>query len=157
MTFELEVESLEDLERQVQQLFDDLRVPVQRSMAYRLQDITQSNFGAGEGEDRPEPWQQLSWNYAQRFHGGILTPTETLTGDMRDSIQVEDTNPEFSRVFSDLDYAPIQQWGGGEWNTPARPFFPIVGDQTTGVLTQYTETELHLAAEEAIAEYVRSL
>jgi phage gpG-like protein len=157
VTYTLEVESLDRLEEQLAEFVESLRVPVQDAMARTLQDITQANFGPGEGEDRPERWQPLSQGYAKAAHGGDTTPTEILTQDLKDSIQVESDDPDHARVFSDIDYAPIQQWGGGEWNTPARPFFPIIGDQDTGVLTPYTEEQIRLAAEQAIEDHLNRL
>lgn len=155
MTLTLQVESLDGLGEALTAWAEGLRVPVQDAMATRLQDIVQSNFGPGEGEDRPTPWQKLSQGYAKAAHGGDTTPTEILTGDMRDSIQVESGNPEFSRVFTNIDYASIQQWGGGDWDTPARPFFPLVGDENSAQLTEYSQAEIRAAAEEAVAERLK--
>jgi phage gpG-like protein len=150
MTLTLQVDSLEGFGESLRAWAEGLRIPVQEAMANRLQDITQGNFGDGDGIDRPFPWQKLSRGYADKAHGGDTTPTEVLLGDLHDSIQVDASNPEFSRVFSDLDYAPIQQWGGGDWNIPARPFFPLIGDETSAVLTPYAEAEVRQAAMEAI-------
>jgi phage gpG-like protein len=155
MTVTIQVGSLDALGSALMELANGLRVPVQDAMAETLQSIVQSNFGVGEGEDRPEPWQPLSQGYAKAAHGGDTTPTEILSGDMKDSIQVETGNPEYARVFTNCEYAAIQQWGGGEWNTPARPFFPIIGDRNTGTLTQHTQDELRQSAEEAIARHIK--
>jgi len=130
-----------------------MRVPVQSEMANRLQDITQNNFGY-EGEDRPIPWQPLSPRYAVVAHGGDTTPTEILSGDLKDSIRVESSNPEFARVFTDLDYSATQQWGGGEWNIPARPFFPIWPEQNPQI-TEHTAREIQNAAEEEVYRQAR--
>lgn len=156
MTFTLEVESLDTLERQLIEFAESLRVPAQDAMARTLQDIISANFGPGEGEDRPERWQPLSQGYAKTAHGGDTTPTEILLGDLKDSIQVESDDPDHARVFTNNEYAAIQQWGGGEWNTPARPFFPIIGSQESGTVTPYTEQQIRLAAEEAIEELLRN-
>lgn len=155
MNFTLEADFSATFSADLLRWAESLRVPVQDAMAETLQSIVQSNFGVGEGEDRPEPWQPLSQGYAKAAHGGDTTPTEILSGDMKDSIQVETGNPEYARVFTNCEYAAIQQWGGGEWNTPARPFFPIVGDQNTGTLTQHTQDELRQSAEEAIARHIK--
>lgn len=154
MNLTLEIGSLEGFSQSLLQWAESLRQPVQSAMAARLQDITQSNFGAGDGEDRPAPWQPLSQGYAKAAHAGDTTPTEILSGDMRDSIHVDDDSAEFARVFTDLEYAPEQQWGGGEWNTPARPFFPLIGDESSAVLTEHSASEIRLAAEQAIADHL---
>jgi len=154
MTFTLQADSLGTSGESLLRWAESLRVPVQQEMAARLQDITQNNFGL-DGEDRPSEWQPLSIGYARTAHGGDTTPKEILSGDMLDSIRVEDTSPEFARVFTDMDYAATQQWGGGEWNTPARPFFPLFGSEDSPELTPYSEAEVWTAAREEVDRQTR--
>jgi phage gpG-like protein len=153
----LELDSLSGLD-DLEQWAEKLRGPVQNAMAIRLSDIVLLNFG-DDGVDRPIPWEPLGPLYAVKYHDGDRTPREVLTGDLQASIDVELGNPEYSRVFSSVEYAAAQQWGSTWGNTviPPRPFFPLVGDENHADLTPYSESEVRAAAEQAIADAIQSL
>ena len=125
-----------------QALMDEVRLGCQAAMAYRFASIVNQNFGFS-GEDRPEDWKPLSYQYAKEFHDGNRIPTLQLTGDLQQSIQIEDNNPEAATVWTDCPYAVKHQYGDESTNLPARPFFPIVGDS----LTAYAEAECVAAAQ----------
>lgn len=132
---------------------ESLRIPAQDAMAIRLTDIVLQNFG-DTGIDRPTPWPRLGASYALQAHDGDRTPREILTGDLLASINVELGNPEYARAFTDCEYSGDQQWGS-VWHgaaIPARPFFPLVGDENTAQLTPYAESEVRDAALQAIME-----
>ncbi len=150
MSLSISPSSLTDIADELLRAGEAMKVAAQDAMAVRLKNIVLNNFGPGLGEDRPEEWPLLGTGYANEFHDGDRTPTEILNGDMRASIQVELGNPEFSRVYTDCPYAGIQQWGGGEWATPPRPFFPITGTPDNFELTPYAKNELLESARNAI-------
>ena len=133
-----------DLAEQVQAKFEEVRVPIQAAMANRFASIVHNNFGQ-EGEDRPTQWPMLSRNYANAFHDGSRIPTETLSGDLQSSIQIDETNPDAAVVWTDCPYAAEQQ--NGSAHVPARPFFPIIGVGSGASLTPYTLDQVMRAAE----------
>ena len=138
-------EELQDFARLI---VSDLKQKVQSAGAFRFAEISFNNFGFS-GEDRPEVWPILSASYAKEFHGGQRIPTLQLTGALQESISIEST-PEMAVVFSDNEYALDHQEGNESTNLPARPFFPIVGEQ----ITPYAEAQCLDAAQ---AELDRSL
>jgi phage gpG-like protein len=152
MTFELDISSM-DLAEQVQARFEEVRVPIQAAMANRFASIVNHKFGQ-EGEDRPWTWQPLTRNYADTHHGGNRIPTETLTGDLQASIQIDEMNPDHASVWTDCPYAAEQQWG--TQFVPARPFFPLIG---TGMddaeLTPYALDQVMRAAENEAERLLR--
>lgn len=117
---------------------------IQNAMAIPIADICFNNFGY-EGQDRPQPWHALSPNYAKEFHDGDQTPTLELSGDLKASIQIQPSNGEYARVFTDNDYALSHQWGI-EGKLYARPFFPLIGDENSSELTPFAEAEAIAAA-----------
>ncbi len=119
-------------------------VKIQNSMAIPLGDIVMNNFGY-EGQDRPLPWPVLGSKYALEFHGGDRTPTLELSGDLKAATKIQPSNGEYARVYNDSDYAALHQWGvPGKLH--ARPFFPLVGDETNSTLTPFAESEIMSAA-----------
>ena len=135
MTFELDISSM-NLAEQIQAKFEEVRVPIQAAMANRFASIVHNNFGF-EGEDRPKSWPSLSFDYAQHYHRGVDVPTEILSGDMMNSVRIEENNPDAASVFVDpsIEYAASQQ--------ATRPFFPMLGGQ----LTPYAIDEVTRAAQ----------
>ena len=123
MTFELDISSM-DLAEAIQAKFEEVRVPIQAAMANRFASIVHNNFGF-DGEDRPKVWPTLSFEYAKKYHKGVDIPTEILSGDMMNSVRIEENNPEFASVFVDpsIEYAAEQQ--------KTRPFFPVLNGQLT--------------------------
>ena len=136
MTFELDISSM-NLGEAIQAKFDEVRVPIQAAMANRFASIVHNNFGF-EGEDRPRNWPLLSFDYARKFHKGVDTPTEILSGDMMNSVRIDENNPDAASVFVDpsIEYAAEQQG--------MRPFFPM---DVTGELTPYAKDEVIRAAQ----------
>lgn len=154
MRLVLEVESLDGLEAKLLAWAESVKIPVQEAMATTLRAITIYNFGA-EGVARTDEWSPLSFGYAQVFHEGDRTPTLVLKGELRNSIEIDASDPDHSRVFTNNPYAAIHQFGlvnedGIEM--AARPFFPIEGNQESFTLNEYAEHEVRMAAVEAIAE-----
>lgn len=119
---------------------------IQNSMAIPLADICVNNLGY-EGQDRPSEWPILSKGYANAYHDGDRTPTLELYGNLREAIQIDPSNGEYSRVFCDSGMAPYaadHQWGlNGQ---KKRPFFPLIGDESSSVLTPFAESEVTNAA-----------
>jgi len=138
----------DELENFASLIVSDLKQKIQGAAAFRFADIAFNNFGFS-GEDRPEVWPILSASYAKEFHDGQRIPTLQLTGALQESISIEST-PEMAVVYSDSEYALDQQEGNESTNLPARPFFPIVGEQ----ITPYAEAQCLDAAQ---AELDRSL
>lgn len=154
MRLVLEVESLDGLEEKLLAWAESIKIPVQEAMATTLRAITIYNFGSG-GVARTTEWSPLSFGYAESFHEGDRTPTLVLHGELQNSIDMDASDPDHSRVFTDNPYAAIHQFGlvneDGVQMSP-RPFFPIDGTQEGFVLNEYAEHEVRLAAEVAIAE-----
>ncbi len=118
---------------------------IQNAMAFPLADIVYNNFGYS-GQDRPVAWPALSGKYAKEYHMGDITPTLQLTGALQSSIQIEQSNGEYTRVFTDNEYAAMHQWGiPGQLH--ARPFFPLYGDENYSELTPFAESEVVGAAQ----------
>ena len=130
-------------------LTDVDRIQIQAAMAYRFAEMVFDNFGEA-GDHRPATWKMLSKKYADQFHGGSRIPTEILTGDLRDSIgrNIDISNPEYSTVTTDIEYAYDQQFGDPSINLPARPFFPMIEPEGgNDVFTPYALEEVVAAAE----------
>lgn len=117
---------------------------IQNAMAIPIADICVNNFGY-EGQDRPTPWHALGGRYALEFHGGDTTPTLELSGDLKSSIAIQPSNGEYSRVYTDNEYASLHQWGV-QGKLYARPFFPLVGDESNSELTPFAQSEATAAA-----------
>jgi hypothetical protein len=143
MTFELDIQTL-DIDF-AQEKFEEIRIPIQAAMASRFATIVGHNFGF-EGEDRPKPWPALSFDYAQHYHKGVDVPTEILSGDMMNSVRIDETNPDAASVFVDpaIEYAASQQ--------ATRPFFPMTDD---GELTPYAIDEVTRAAQNEAERLLR--
>lgn len=125
---------------------------VQNAMAIPIADICHNNFGYS-GQDRPKEWPPLSRGYAEEFHDGEQTPTLQLSGNLQGSISIDPSNGDYSRVYTDNEYAEEQQWGiPGRLH--ARPFFPLVGDANASELTPFAVSE---ATSAAVAEVERIL
>ena len=122
-------------------LEDEIPVKLQSAAAFRFADIAVNNFGF-DGEARPKVWKSLSKPYADEFHGGARTPTLILSGDMQESIRIEN-ELEKSVVVCDSPYAEDHQEGVPSRNLPARPFFPMTED---GEATEYAQVECLAAA-----------
>jgi phage gpG-like protein len=137
----LQFDSLSELENAVMAAFEKAKVPCQAAMANRFASIVHHNFGFG-GEDRPFPWPALNAHYADVFHGGQRIPTEILSGDMQASVQIDETNADAAKVWTDCEYAGEQQWG--TQSVRARPFFPMYKD---GSVTPYALDEVIRAAQ----------
>ena len=132
-------------------LLREVKQTWQAAAANRFATIVHRNFGQ-TGEDRPTQWPSLSKDYANEFHGGSRIPTLFLTGELQQSVQIQDTNIEYSEVFTENEYAEAHQWGEG--NLPARPFFPM---NEEGELTTYSEWEVLRAGQEAVDKLVGNM
>jgi hypothetical protein len=147
------IDSLEGFGESLLTWAESIRHPVQSAMAIALLDVTLENFG-DYSIHRTTEWQPLRRGYADKFHDGDTTPTEILTGALKESYQVDLFNPDASRVFSDCPYAADQHNGvpaSGPFSVsiPPRPVLPISeGDE----LDVYAEALIRGAAEAAIAE-----
>ena len=122
-------------------------------MAAALLDITLENFGE-YSIHRTSEWPELRKPYADKFHGGNTTPTEILTGALKESYHVDIGDPEAARVFSDCPYAADQHNGvpaDGPFQVPIppRPVFPINESEELDV---YAEALIRGAAELAISD-----
>lgn len=106
------------------------------AMAYRYYTLVDGNFGM-TGTSRPNYWPALSAEYAKEFHGGNRIPKLQLTGDLQESIQVQESTGDGAEVYTNNPYALDHQYGVPERNLPARPFFPLIGDS----LTPYSQAE----------------
>lgn len=122
--------------------FQRVKVPCQAAMATTVYNTIMDNFDGGQLQDRPIEWQPLREGYALFKHGGDRTPRLQDTGDLKRSIQGDDSNPDVATVFCDSPYGSFHQkggeseFGGKIYDIPARPFFPIVGDELTPLTTQ---------------------
>ena len=110
-----------------------LKVPCQAAMAMSFAEDAYNSFGV-DGQNRMSEWPALSMAYALKKHGGDTTPTLVLSGELRESIRngIDATNEDAATVSTDVPYADLMQNGGVNANdrvVPARPFFPIVGDE----------------------------
>ena len=138
-----------------QDLMDDVKIHTQDAMANEFYEITMANFGPGEGENRPEEWPDLKQGYANEAHDGDVTPTLILSGDLQESITPLLGELESASVYTDSPYAN-HQWGfqtefhGKVIDIPARPYFPIVGDENESVLTDYAAQKCLEAAQRAV-------
>lgn len=85
--------------------------------------ISRESFGASKS-NRPSPWPPLSPKYQKRinYYG---PPTLQQTGKLMNSIQIGYVQPTSVTVETQVDYAAVHQFGGGN-NIPARPYFPII-------------------------------
>lgn len=96
--------------------------------------ISKEAFGAGR-PNRPDYWPALSPNYQKRI-GYFGPPTLIRTGFLKESIQIGYVQPTSVTVESEVPYAAVHQFGGGN-NIPARPYFPV---QTNGASGEYELT-----------------
>jgi len=146
MTFTLQLESENILS---DGLLDEIRSGCQSAMATAFKITAQNNLGT-EGEDRPFPWPDLSNSpsgkkYQKQVGRSIATLYET--GALHDSIVVDESmQPEACAVVCESEYGYAQQNGDEATFLPARPFFPIVGDE----LTPYTEAKCLEAAQDRL-------
>ena len=146
-----------DLVALVQQEFNRVKVPCQAAMAKEFHRIVIANFEQDGGEDRPEEWEKLRYMYAEAVHGGDRTPRLQLSGDLLASIDIGDTEMDAASVFTYNPYASFHQnggvseFGGKSYNIPARPFFPIVGEE----VTPYTTDKCVAACEEKLTELLK--
>ena len=129
-----------------------VKVPCQAAMANTFATVVHHNFGE-DGEDRPSEWPQLRKGYADRFHGGDRTPKLILSGELQRSIEIDETSGDAASVSTANPYADLMQNGGLNeegFPIPARPFFPIVGND----VTPYTAQK---CVDACVAELERSL
>ena len=121
-------------------LSGEIKVKVQDSAAVRFAEIAYENFGVSGGP-RPAAWAKLSKDYADEFHDGSRIPTGILSGEMRDTIDVDRSEqPERAIVVAPAPYAYEQHFGNSQSNLPARPFFPIIGETIDeSEITPYAE------------------
>ncbi len=127
-----------DLEPLLQKL-EALKPPVQAAMAQALYDIVINNFGA-TGVDRPWPWKELrNKEYARKM--GRSFATLFVTGKLRDTVEQDNSNPEFSTVSmgntDKVSYALAHHFGAGL--LAARRVFPI---QENGELTWFSREHI---------------
>jgi hypothetical protein len=136
MTFNLQLESENILP---DGLLDEIRTGCQSAMATAFKITAQNNLGT-EGEDRSFPWKDLSNSprgkkYQKQVGRSIATLYET--GALSESIKVDESmQPESASVVCESEYGFDQQNGNPETMLPARPFFPMLGDEVTPYTTE---------------------
>lgn len=137
--------------------FQKVKVPCQAAMAVTVYNTIMDNFDGGQLQDRPSDWEPLRTGYAALVHGGDRTPRLQLSGELKRSIQGDDSNPDGAAVYCDSPYGSFHQEGGTSnfmgrnYEIPARPFFPIVGSE----LTPLTTSRCIDACEETLKEMFR--
>lgn len=130
-------------------LFEEIKVGVQLAMATAFKLTAQNNLGL-DGEDRPTPWPPLSSSerglkYQKQVGRSVATLYET--GELHDSIVVDESGqPEMASVVCESEYGYDQQNGNDSTGLPARPFFPIIGEE----LTPYTAAKCLEAAQDRL-------
>ena len=125
MTFELDINEL-SLGGLAEEVFQQVKVPVQAAMAGRFRELVLQNFGE-TGTDRPIEWEALrSEKYARKV--GRDYATLYVEGKLMDSIEVDPYSPDAASVFTNCEYAAAHQWGDESRNLAARPFFPMSKD-----------------------------
>ena len=134
MTFDVEI-SVSDFP-EIQDTFDAVKVSCQDAMASRFAEICRENIGSELGTNRPEPWDELSPDYAKKVNR--TEATLFLRGNLFNSIQTTTGNPEYAETYSDSPYAAAHQYGNPDRNLPARPFFPMTKGE---FITPYAESE----------------
>ncbi|MDE2097601.1 MAG: hypothetical protein KGL39_10170 [Patescibacteria group bacterium] len=135
----------------------EIKAQCQNAAANRFKDIAVNNLGY-TGEARPEDWQILSYEYAKEFHDGNRIPTLILSGQMQESIKVDESNqPAFAEVVALSEYAYEQQHGNEENNLPPRPFFPMYGRDDRAVATEYAESQCLAAAQEHLDSILQEM
>lgn len=106
---------------------------VTMAMGKAFFDISRANLGVS-GVDRPTPWPALSERYKRQLQrnspGSPLIPTLLRSGSLLNSIRIQSDSTS-CKVYSNSPYAASQQYGYKGRNLPARPYFPIVGDELT--------------------------
>jgi phage gpG-like protein len=116
------------------------------AIAREFVSITKRNFGV-MGVDRPRVWPPLSKNYQKRIRY-FGPPTLVRSGVLMNSIHIGYISNTSASVETDINYASVHQFGGGN-NIPARPYFPVqqwaVPDEFK--LTPYAEAQLRAVAE----------
>jgi phage gpG-like protein len=147
MTFTLQLESENILS---DGLLDEIRRGCQSAMARAFCQTAQNNLGEPPGEDRPTVWPDLSSSerglkYQKRVGRSIATLYET--GALSESIVVDESaQPESASVVCESEYGYAHQFGDSNTFLPARPFFPMVGDEVTA----YTSEKCLEAASEEL-------
>lgn len=131
-----------------------LKIVGQAAMAEKFFEITRENFG-DTGVDRPLEWANLSPKYARRV--GRDHATLFLSGELESSLNFDGTNPEFSEVWTDNDYALAHQFGNPSRNLPPRPFMPLTNesDSEYAELTDYAAEQVVAAAQAEIDRIVK--
>jgi hypothetical protein len=143
MHFELDIKTLDiDFSHEI---FEQVKIPIQAAMAGRFAEICRENIGSAFGAHRASDWTDLTDKYAKRVGRTeatlFLTPAEAAkiggeSGKLFNSIQVDPYPQEAAVVFSDCEYAAVQQ--------KTRPFFPMTPD---GEITPYAKDEVTRAAQ----------
>lgn len=108
--------------------------------------ITKDNFGAS-GPHRPAYWVSLTPKYQRRikYYGPpLLIGKGGASGRLMNSIQVGYVQADSVEVETDVEYAAVHQFGGGN-NIPARPYFPVERSNVSGEyeLTDYAQIRLN--------------
>ena len=130
-----------------------------RTATQEFWNITRESFGANK-PNRPDIWPGLAAStikrYKNKYYGGNLTvPTLLRSGLLLNSIRME-VNASYGRVWQDdtqCVYGVIHQFGDISKGIPARPYFPIVGDDH---LTTYAFNRINQALEMKLREMIRS-
>lgn len=123
MNFEL---TIDDSRMIPEGFWETVQSGCETAMAHAFASVAYNNFGF-KGEDRPSVWPALSYDYAKVFHNGNRIPKLQLTGDLQESIQIQESTGDGALVHTDNPYALDHQEGVPERNLPARPFFPMIG------------------------------
>src|SRR5882672_1036919 len=122
------------------------------AMAREFVNITKSNFGV-MGVDRPRRWPPLSPKYQKRIKY-FGPPTLIRSGVLMNSIRIGYIQNNRASVETDVAYAAVHQFGGGN-NIPARPYFPVVEWAYPGgnefKLTPYAQSALERVAKQEMA------
>jgi hypothetical protein len=153
--------SLAQCEAALRSKAEALRVPVQSAMADAFKGIVDANFGSA-GLMRPEPWQQLSKDYARKV--GRAFATLYVTGALKDTVYKDASDPDAGKVgmtnTGAVPYALAHHNGfppnfgfttPGSGELPARRVFPV------DVYTEKVTGEAAKLVEQAACAKVKEL
>jgi phage gpG-like protein len=143
----LQQDSLTPAVRQMLGNLPTARRRILRRLADAFAGRAKANIG-DTGLDRPKPWGKLTNKYAKRVKREYATLK--VSGALQDSIRESNLTDNSVEVGSDLPYAAVHQFGGGN-NLPERPYFPAT---ETG-LTPGMEAEMDAIVEEELSRLMQ--
>ena len=133
-----------DIDRLSRELSAGMRRQMMAEIGREFVNITKQNFGVN-GPHRPAYWPSLKPSYQKRIK--YSGPPQLLgrggrDSTLRDSIQIGYVTDNSVTVETNVEYAAVHQFGGGN-NIPARPYFPVMSNV-------YGEFELTPYAQERV-------